>query len=81
MAIKPTNLKLIAKYAFSQAPSNLKTRLAGSGGNSRTGPTQTRLFFKISGLVFFHWAVFSDKKADFNQTDFATVQTDFLRTH
>ena len=29
--------KLVAKYAFSQAPSNLKNRLAGSGGDSRTG--------------------------------------------
>ena len=36
-AIKLTNLKLSAKYAFSQAPSNLKNRLAGSRGDSRTG--------------------------------------------
>ena len=36
-AIKLTKLKLSAKYAFSQAPSNLKNRLAGSRGDSRTG--------------------------------------------
>ena len=30
-AIKPTNSKLVEKYAFSQAPRNLKNRLAGSG--------------------------------------------------
>ena len=27
-----TDLRLVAKYAFSQAPSNLKNQLAGSGG-------------------------------------------------
>ena len=31
-AIKPTNLKIVAKYAFSQAPSNPKNWLAGSVG-------------------------------------------------
>ena len=36
-AIKPTNSKLVEKYAFSQAPRNLKNRLAGSGGDCRTG--------------------------------------------
>ena len=36
-AIKLTKLKLSAKYAFLQAPSNLKNRLAGSRGDSRTG--------------------------------------------
>ena len=30
------DLKLVAKSAFSQAPSNLKNRLAGSGGDCRT---------------------------------------------
>ena len=30
------DLKLVAKSAFSQAPSILKNRLAGSGGDSRT---------------------------------------------
>ena len=35
--IKPTNFKLVAKYIFSQAPSNLKFLLAGSGGDFRTG--------------------------------------------
>ena len=38
-AIKPIYcVKLVAKYAFSlRAPSNIKHRLAGSGGDSRTG--------------------------------------------
>ena len=36
-AVKPTNLKLAAKCEFLQAPSNLKFRLAGSRGDSRTG--------------------------------------------
>ena len=38
-AIKPIyHVKLVAKYAFSlRAPSNIKNRLAGSGGDSRTG--------------------------------------------
>ena len=31
-AINPTNLKLVAKYAFQQALRNLKSRLAGSRG-------------------------------------------------
>ena len=35
--IKPTILKHEEKYAFSQAPRNLKNRLAGSGGDCRTG--------------------------------------------
>ena len=35
-AIKPTNLKHVAKYAFSHAPSNLKNWLAGSRGDWRT---------------------------------------------
>ena len=33
-------LKLVTKYAFSQALSNLKNRLAGSWGDSRTRPDQ-----------------------------------------
>ena len=35
-AIKPTNLKLVAKYAFLQALSNLTNRLAGSEEGFRT---------------------------------------------
>ena len=35
----PTNLKLSAKYAFSQALSNLKNQLAGSGGILGPGMT------------------------------------------
>ena len=31
------DLKLVAKSAFLQAPSNHKNRLAGSGGDCRTG--------------------------------------------
>ena len=37
--IKPTNLKLDANYAISQAPSNLTNRLVGSEGDSRTVAT------------------------------------------
>ena len=44
-AIEPNNLKLVPKYAH--APSNLKNRLAGSGGECRTGqgrsPTQVTI--------------------------------------
>ena len=36
-AIKPTSLKPVKKYEFSQAPSNLKHRLPGSERDSRTG--------------------------------------------
>ena len=36
-AIKPTSSKLVANYAFLQAPSKLENQLAGSGGDSRTG--------------------------------------------
>ena len=36
-AIKPTNSKLVEKYAFSQAPRNLKNRLAGLGGIAGSG--------------------------------------------
>ena len=36
-AIKPMNSKLVAKYALLQAPSKHENRLAGSGGDSRTG--------------------------------------------
>ena len=36
-AIKLTSSKLVANYAFLQAPSKLENRLAGSGGDSRTG--------------------------------------------
>ena len=33
------HVKLVAKYAFLfRAPSNIKNRLAGSGGDSGTGP-------------------------------------------
>ena len=35
-AIKPMNLKLVAKYAILQAPLKHENRLAGSGGDSRT---------------------------------------------
>ena len=35
--INSKKLKLVAKYVFSQASSNLKNRLAGSGGDCRTG--------------------------------------------
>ena len=37
-AFTPTNSKLVAKYVFLQAPFKLETRLAGSGGDSRTAP-------------------------------------------
>jgi len=37
MAIKPMNLKLVAKYSLLQALSKHENRLAGSGGDSRTG--------------------------------------------
>ena len=38
-AIKPMNLKFFAKYSLLQAPSKHENRLAGSGGDSRTGAT------------------------------------------
>ena len=41
-AIKPTNFIFVAKHVFLQAPSNLKNRLAGSGGDSRTSPRNTQ---------------------------------------
>ena len=39
-AIKPIyHVKLATEYAFSlRVPGNIKNRLAGSGGDSRTGP-------------------------------------------
>ena len=46
-----------------------------------TTRTRLRLFLKISGLLFLPLGCFQWQKANFNQTDFATVQTYFLRTH
>ena len=43
--------------------------------------TQTRLFLKISGLLFLPLGSFQWQKANSNQNDFAIIQTDFLRTH
>ena len=43
MAIKPMNSKLVAKYALLQAPSKHENRLAGFGGDSRTGQIRSPL--------------------------------------
>ena len=42
-AIKPTDLKLVAKYPFLLAPSNLTNQLAGFGRDSRTGSQITQI--------------------------------------
>ena len=38
IAVIHCDLTLVAKYAFSQALSHLEIRLAGSKGDSKTGP-------------------------------------------
>ena len=48
------DFKLVAKYAFSQAPSYLKNRLAGSGGI--LGPGCTLYIFFDTGLLFLQGA-------------------------
>ena len=51
-AIKPTNLKLVAKYVFSQAASKLNNQLAGSGGDSRTGSQGFHLVLLFDDEVY-----------------------------
>ena len=46
-AIKPTNSKLVAKYAFLQAPSKLEIGWQAPGGISRTGVVLANRLAKI----------------------------------